>query len=137
MVERIKWQFKSNGINFIVFDPDNEFRTVAECPTEQDAKTICELQATAVYWADQQLREAEKRGVCEHEVERLKYERDVEIAKVGKWCAIHDKNIAIISALIDADNGMEFDEFVRKHGFGPGQAMLRAQNLIRLSGISG
>lgn len=43
MVEMNKWQVKSNGINFIIFDPEDDFRTVAECARKEDAEEICSL----------------------------------------------------------------------------------------------
>lgn len=36
----------------------------------------------------------------------------------------------LLSAVMDANSGMDFDDYVRKHGFGPGHCMLAAQNRI-------
>lgn len=48
MVEQTKWQVKSNGINFIVFDPGDDFRTVAECRNNEDAQMICDMRNDAL-----------------------------------------------------------------------------------------
>jgi len=38
-----RWQVKSNGLNYIIFDPEDDFRTVAECARKEDAEMICAL----------------------------------------------------------------------------------------------
>jgi hypothetical protein len=47
-----KWQFKSNGLNFIIFDPGDDFRTVAECRREEDARLICDMRNDALTTVD-------------------------------------------------------------------------------------
>lgn len=58
MVEMNKWQVKSNGLNFIIFDPEDDFRTVAECARKEDAEEICSL-ASRVAWRTDALRDAQ------------------------------------------------------------------------------
>lgn len=43
MVEKAKWQVKSNGLNYIIFDPGEDWRTVAECGRREDAQLICDM----------------------------------------------------------------------------------------------
>lgn len=59
----------------------------------------------------------------------LELELYSEIKKVGRWCAIHDEDHKLLSAVIDSDNGMEFDEFVKKYGYNPDcvMAMVRSR----------
>lgn len=52
MVERTKWQVKSNGLNFIIFDPGDEFRTIAECGRKEDAQLICDMKYDAITTVD-------------------------------------------------------------------------------------
>lgn len=38
-----KWNFKSNGLNFFIYAPGEDCRTVAECHRREDAQLICDM----------------------------------------------------------------------------------------------
>src|SRR5574343_814705 len=98
MVEHTKWQFKSNGINFIIFDPEDDFRTVAECAREEDAKAICALREN-VAWRTGALYDAQQiRDELRSQIYDLK--RDARLHEVP--VKVNNNDLAALQSLARA-----------------------------------